>query len=157
MSAAAEQQARFSEGRTRMGFPVTPQVRVKRPMVPAEPVVKIEPPKPMPVVAAPARPRRQLHWSRIVQEVAEQHNIDVPSIMGEARFLHIVRARNEAMWRMRHEIVVDGKPISFPQIGRRFGKDHTSVLHSVRKHQELLDSKGSGGNAEIACGQNQIS
>ncbi len=47
-----------------------------------------------------------------------------------SRSKHIVAARQEAMYRVRKERT----DMSLPMIGRVFGgKDHTTILHAVRK------------------------
>ncbi len=73
--------------------------------------------------------------SRIISEVAADHALAVADIVGPSRLGPIVLARQEAMWRARSET-----DLSFPAIGRRFGgRDHTTVIYSVRKHQKRLD------------------
>jgi chromosomal replication initiation ATPase DnaA len=74
-------------------------------------------------------------WRKIVMEVAEAHQVSVRDILGPTRFRHVVYARQEAMYRVRNEIVIRGEPMSYPEIGRKFGgRDHSTVLHSMRAH-----------------------
>ena len=42
-------------------------------------------------------------------------------------------ARMEAWCRIRQEIVIGGRPPSYPQIGRWVGRDHTTVISACRK------------------------
>lgn len=142
MSALAEQHLALMSARSRLGLPVTPVKRISRNMVPAapvlpEPVAKPEPPTPEPVkpILIP-----RAHWSSILREVSAKHNIDARTLLGSARYRDAVLARNEAFYRIRHEVRVNNEPMSYPEIGRRFGKDHTSVIHGVRRHQSMLDA-----------------
>lgn len=68
----------------------------------------------------------------IIREVSVKHGIPVEEIVGVSRSKHIVAARQEAMYRVRKE-----RPdMSLPMIGKAFGgKDHTTVLHAVRKFE----------------------
>jgi hypothetical protein len=43
-------------------------------------------------------------------------------------------ARFEAMYRVRTEIKIAGSEPSLPQIGKWFGRDHTTVLHALRRY-----------------------
>ena len=76
-----------------------------------------------------------LRWKSIVAEVCEKHNLTWSMLMSDRRHVGIVRARHEAFWRMSREC-----RMSLPAIGRRMGRDHTTVLHGVRTFQKLLDS-----------------
>jgi hypothetical protein len=74
-------------------------------------------------------------WKSILAEVCEKHGIDWLDLASDRRSTPIVRARHEAMYRMRHETTM-----SLPAIGRKMGgRDHTTVLHGVRKHAERLE------------------
>lgn len=78
------------------------------------------------------------HWMRILHEVAEKHRIGVKSLLSASKARNVVTARNEAFYRMRHEIVIAGEPMSFPLIASKFGKDHTTVIWGVRRHESRL-------------------
>jgi hypothetical protein len=83
-------------------------------------------------------------WRQILDEVAEKHGIGVADITGGSRRYAIQPAKQEAAYRMRHEITVRGQPMSYPEIAKRMGMgDHTSALHAVRKHASRID----GGQA----------
>lgn len=65
----------------------------------------------------------------IIRVVATKHGVSVTDIKSQTRTLHIVEARHEAMalvYRLRPDL-------SLPAIGRIFNRDHTSILHAVRK------------------------
>lgn len=49
-------------------------------------------------------------------------------VKGAERWRHIVHARQQLMWEIR---TVYG--FSFPQIGKVFGKDHTTAIHAFNK------------------------
>jgi hypothetical protein len=52
--------------------------------------------------------------------------VPAESLTGDSRAPILVAARRVLNWAMRE----DGQ--SYPQIGRMFGRDHTTILHSVR-------------------------
>jgi len=65
----------------------------------------------------------------IVREVCVSFGVRFADVIGDSREFHVVRARQHAMYRLRSE-----RPdLSFTQIARIFRKDHTTVIHSVRK------------------------
>jgi len=67
-------------------------------------------------------------------EVADKHGVRVDDILGERRTAEIARARQEAMWRLRHEL-----HLSFPVIGSVIGgRDHSTVFHGVHAHARRL-------------------
>lgn len=71
-------------------------------------------------------------WKSIAREVAAKHAVTLIDLVSDRRDQRIVRARHEAFYRCRHETTM-----SLPQIGKRFGnRDHTTVLHGIKKHEE---------------------
>lgn len=68
-------------------------------------------------------------WKRIALEVCAKHEIKLSEMKSPQRNMSLVLARHEAFYRCKTET-----EMSLPQIGRRFGRDHTTVLHGVRKH-----------------------
>jgi chromosomal replication initiation ATPase DnaA len=67
-------------------------------------------------------------------------------VLSDRRTADIVRPRQIAMYLAKRLTLR-----SLPEIGRRFGgRDHTTVLHAVRKTQSLLDSGHPGITADIA-------
>lgn len=44
--------------------------------------------------------------------------------------------RNAIWWRCREEIMIKGKPISWPQLGYMFERDHTTIMSGVRNHRK---------------------
>ncbi|XP_060085532.1 chromosomal replication initiator protein DnaA-like [Ylistrum balloti] len=71
---------------------------------------------------------------RILKVVAELHHIRVSDLRGKSRKKNIARPRQIAMHLCR-----ELTSLSLPEIGHRFGgKDHTTVLHSIRKIDQLI-------------------
>jgi chromosomal replication initiator protein len=97
----------------------------------------------MSVTLWPSRVPFQPKPHRIVQiacEVATKHGVTVQDMRSQSRKMHLVRARNEAYARI-YELRGEGNntPFSLPAIGRYFGdRDHTTVLHGMRRHRELV-------------------
>lgn len=81
-------------------------------------------------------PNHPLHWRLIIEQVAAKYRIPVSDLTSARRQRTAVRARHEAMWRMRIET-----SMGYPAIGRRLGgRDHTTVIHGVAKHQQRIDA-----------------
>jgi chromosomal replication initiator protein len=64
----------------------------------------------------------------IQKEVARYYKLQVDELRGERRVKNVAHARQVAMYLCRTLT-----PASLPEIGRKFNKDHTTVLTSVRK------------------------
>lgn len=81
----------------------------------------------------------------IAGEVARIRGIALNDILSHRRTMAVARPRQEAMYLARHMT-----PASLPAIGRRLGgKDHTTVLHSVRRVEErIADMPGYGDEIE---------
>lgn len=66
----------------------------------------------------------------IIRQVCDKHGVAKKDIIGPSRVPQVVRARYEAMYRIRHELA-----LSLARVGRALGgRDHTTVLHGVREH-----------------------
>ena len=72
-----------------------------------------------------------------IQRVVSRHyNVSRQELVSDRRTRVIVKPRQIAMY-----LAKTMTPRSFPEIGRRFGgRDHTTVLHAVRKIEELVNS-----------------
>lgn len=66
----------------------------------------------------------------IMLEICEEFDIALSDLMSPRRFMDAVLARRKAFWRLKNETTW-----SLPQIGRFIGKDHTTVLHGIRRFQ----------------------
>lgn len=143
MSALAEQHERWVGARERLylGQPVSaPKVERPRPVSPfvVDVIARRKAAKEAREKAIEWLRQHPPHWSAIVKQVAKKHGVTSKDILGSSRSTPIVLARHEAIYRMRTEITVNGKPLSFPQIGKRFGRDHSSALHGFYKHAALI-------------------
>jgi chromosomal replication initiator protein len=77
--------------------------------------------------------------SQIISETAERHGYSVKEMTGPARYASLCRARFEAMWLAYQVKRPDGTRLySLPQIGRAFGRDHTTVINAIRRHEAFL-------------------
>lgn len=69
----------------------------------------------------------------IVDQVSRFYSIDQSVIRGTQKNKGTAEARQVAMYLIRHLT-----NLSLPEIGREFGRDHTTVIHSIRKVEALL-------------------
>ncbi|MCE2716778.1 MAG: chromosomal replication initiator protein DnaA [Pseudomonadota bacterium] len=76
---------------------------------------------------------QRLTVEEIQRKVAEYFNIKMSDMVSNRRMQNIARPRQVAMY-----IAKQLTSKSLPEIGRKFGgRDHTTILHAVRKVQEL--------------------
>jgi chromosomal replication initiator protein len=81
----------------------------------------------------PAEPKR-VRIEDIQRVVARQYNVSRADLLSSRRTANVVRPRQVAMYLAK---VLTLR--SLPEIGRRFGgRDHTTVLHAVRKIEGLV-------------------
>ena len=79
------------------------------------------------------REPRRIRIEDIQKVVASHFNVSKHDLLSARRTRAIVRPRQIAMY-----LAKTMTPRSFPEIGKRFGgRDHTTVLHAVRKVEEL--------------------
>jgi chromosomal replication initiator protein len=86
------------------------------------------------------RPRepKKVKIEDIQKLVASHYNVTKADILSARRTANVVRPRQIAMF-----LAKTLTPRSLPEIGRRFGgRDHTTVLHAVRKIEALVGSDG---------------
>ena len=77
---------------------------------------------------------RKVTIEEIQRKVAEHYNIRLSDMIGPKRVRTIARPRQIAMYLSKQLT-----PRSLPEIGRRFGgRDHTTIMHGVRKIEELM-------------------
>jgi chromosomal replication initiator protein len=80
-----------------------------------------------------SREPRRIRIEDIQKVVAGHYNVSKHDLLSARRTRAIVRPRQIAMY-----LAKTMTPRSFPEIGKRFGgRDHTTVLHAVRKVEEL--------------------
>ena len=76
---------------------------------------------------------RKVTVEEIQRKVAEHYNIRLSDMIGPKRLRVIARPRQVAMYLAKQMTTR-----SLPEIGRRFGgRDHTTIMHGVRKVEEL--------------------
>jgi chromosomal replication initiator protein len=76
---------------------------------------------------------RRITIDEIQKKVAEHFNIRVADMHSARRARQVARPRQVAMY-----LAKQLTPRSLPEIGRKFGgRDHTTVIHAVRKIEEL--------------------
>ena len=84
-----------------------------------------------------AEPKATTPYARarqIISEVAQKHDLSVEGLLERRRYPGLVRARWEAMWRLRDETT-----LSLPEIAQRLGlADHTTVLYGIRAHAKRM-------------------
>ena len=77
---------------------------------------------------------RRVKIEDIQRVVSKHYNVSKPDLLSARRTRTIVRPRQIAMYLAKMLT-----PRSLPEIGRRFGnRDHTTVLHAVRKIEDLV-------------------
>ncbi len=77
---------------------------------------------------------RKLTIEEIQRKVAEHYNVRLSDLIGPKRLRTIARPRQVAMY-----LAKQLTPRSLPEIGRRFGgRDHTTIMHGIRKIEELM-------------------
>ncbi len=78
---------------------------------------------------------RRITIDEIQRKVAEHYNLRLPDMHSARRARNVARPRQVAMY-LAKQLTAR----SLPEIGRKFGgRDHTTVMHAVRKVEELMD------------------
>jgi chromosomal replication initiator protein len=81
---------------------------------------------------------RKITVEEIQRKVSEHYNIRLSDMIGPKRLRSYARPRQIAMYLCKQLT-----SRSLPEIGRRFGgRDHTTVMHGVRRIEELKQSDG---------------
>jgi hypothetical protein len=76
------------------------------------------------------RPR----WKRHALEICVKRGVMFEEIIAENRSPPIVLVRQEICWHMARNL-----KMSLNQIGELLKRDNTTIMHSVRRHQKVLD------------------
>lgn len=94
---------------------------------------------------------RKISIDDIQRKVAEHYNIRLADMIGPKRARNVARPRQIAMYLSKQ---LTNR--SLPEIGRRFGgRDHTTIMHGVRKIEELAGTD-SGLSEDIALLRRQL-
>ena len=76
---------------------------------------------------------RKVTVDEIIRKVADHYNLRISDLLSARRARQVARPRQVAMYLAK---MLTSR--SLPDIGRRFGgRDHTTVIHAVRKIEEL--------------------
>lgn len=89
---------------------------------------------PFPVYTTILSPMQQKSEA-IIREVAMTYGVPPKLLISNHRGEDAVRARHIVMWRLRNQL-----GFSYPKIGRILSRDHTTVMHGVKKVQGKMDS-----------------
>lgn len=82
---------------------------------------------------------RRITIDEIQRRVAEHYNLKVSDMHSARRSRNVARPRQIAMY-LAKQLTAR----SLPEIGRKFGgRDHTTVMHAVRKIEELMEEDAS--------------
>jgi hypothetical protein len=118
-----------------------PEAASAQPDPPAEVITLEAPALALPMMKKPwfaivdIRATVPLRVSEIQDVICAAYGVDIVELTAERRTARIVRARQVAMYLAK---VMTGR--SLPEIGRRFGgRDHTTVLHAVRKIEAKVE------------------
>lgn len=76
---------------------------------------------------------------RAVEAAAEETGVSPKMIFSQSTSRQIAEARQLAYWLIRSVRAPNGLPrYGWKEIGRAFGRDHSTVLHGVRAHKARL-------------------
>ncbi len=94
---------------------------------------------------------RRISIDEIQRKVCEHYNLRMPDMQSARRSRNIARPRQVAMY-MAKQLTSR----SLPEIGRKFGgRDHTTVMHAIRKIEQLSNDDPSFGD-EVALVRRSI-
>ena len=132
----AAKAAELADRRTRIALAAVPIASLEAPLIGTPKVVVTEPeaqinpsgPNWFVVLASdPAPPHPSIR--DIQKAVCKHYDVKMVDLLSPRRTADIVKPRQVAMY-----LAKELTPHSLPQLGRRFGgRDHTTVLHAVRK------------------------
>jgi chromosomal replication initiator protein len=71
---------------------------------------------------------------QIIERVGAHYSVSSENIVGRSREKSISLARHVSMYLIRQ--LTD---LTLDEVGKLFGKDHSTVIHSIRKIEDLLD------------------
>ena len=86
-------------------------------------------PQPIEIIRIMQEHESPVSMRRIALDAALKYQISYEDIIGEKRQKCHTHPRQEAMFKMRSE------GFTYEEIGRFFGRDHTTVIHSVDVHK----------------------
>jgi len=81
---------------------------------------------------------RYINENQVLKAVAEFFNIQIEDLIGRCRKREIVEPRQIAMYLLR-----DILNMSYPYIGEKLGRDHTTAIHSFEKINHEVNNNSS--------------
>jgi chromosomal replication initiator protein len=85
------------------------------------------------LLASVAAPSLTIGVTRVVDLVANAFHVKPKEVLGKSRLQSVMIPRHVAMWLTREVL-----KLSLPAIGDAFQRDHSTVLHAIRKVNERL-------------------
>lgn len=82
----------------------------------------------------------QSYASAITQIVCQVWGVDHARLMSPERTRRVSFPRMAAWLLIRNRMRAEGKSISYPEIGKYFRRDHTTVMSGVEKAEWLMDA-----------------
>jgi len=74
----------------------------------------------------------------IARDFEVKRNIDIEIIKSRERLHKIAVLRQELMWTLR-QVKINGRPrYTYPQIAKFLRRDHTTVVHGVKAHEQRI-------------------
>lgn len=89
------------------------------------------------IVASVAVNRPLYTMRNCLRAICLHYGVTPDEIKGRSRHQHIVVPRNHFCWVVYRNRI----DVSYPMIGRFLGKDHTTIVHSVAKFEEIKASR----------------
>lgn len=87
---------------------------------------------------------------RILKAVAKVYRVNPRSLIGHSRILHLAMARQIAFYLARERTT-----LSFPELGRFFNHDHTTVLHGYKRIKERMGQQPAFAKQVDSVGLNE--
>lgn len=85
----------------------------------------------------PPRPTTGALIRRALASIAKKHGLTPGDLSGPNRTNRYVAARHEAMFVLHHRF-----GLSLPRVGFLLGgRDHTTVLHGIRRHRQRVEAQ----------------
>lgn len=78
----------------------------------------------------------EVEMQNIIKSTSDAYGILVKDIMGDRRQKDTVLPRHIIMYKLRKEL-----NMSFPKIGKVFGRDHTTIIHAFNKIDKMLSTE----------------
>lgn len=73
---------------------------------------------------------------KIIERICDYYGVDVERILASTRIQPIAQIRHICMF-----IVKEKTGMTVVSIGKYFNRDHTSILHAIKRVQDLIDTE----------------